>query len=390
MNNSDTPDAGTSRAPGSGRLGMMYVLMLVISVGLFLGIRWFGESASDAALKTVTAPVEATRLVRVNALPHVLGALLAIIVLGRGLGAVFKYFGQPRVIGEVVAGILLGPSFLGRVAPDAMAFLLPPSVAPFLGMIAQLGVILYMFLVGLELNAEVLRSKAQATLAMSHASIVAPFLMGAGLALWLYPRLAPAGVPFTSFALFMGVAMSITAFPVLARILTDRGIERTELGVVALSCAAAGDVTAWCLLALVVGVAQSELSGALTTAVLTVGYIALMFGAVRPLLARWLGKIGAVGITPGMTVWVFVALLLSAMVTEAIGIHAIFGAFLLGAVIPHDSALAKAFWEKLDDVVTIPESVLATGGEFSLRPDLKQLALGWPLSASVLVRLATL
>ena len=214
---------------------------------------------------------------------HVLLALVAIIITGRGLGLLFVRLGQPPVIGEVIAGILLGPSLLGRIAPEAMAFLLPQNVLPYLGVVAQLGVILYMFLVGLELNAGLLRARAHTTLAISHASIVAPFLLGAGLALWLHRELAPADVSFTSFALFMGVAMAITAFPVLARILTDRGIEKTELGVIALSCAAVDDLTAWCLLAFVVGVAKAQVAGALETTLLAVGYLALMFGVVRPL-----------------------------------------------------------------------------------------------------------
>ena len=288
-----------------------------------------------------------------DTLPHVLLALVTIIIAGRGLGAIFKRMGQPRVIGEVVAGIMLGPSLLGRISPEAMTWILPSSVAPFLGLIAQLGVILYMFLVGLELNADLLRSRVRTTLVISQASIVAPFLLGVALSLWLHPRMAPDGVPFTSFALFMGVAMSITAFPVLARILTDRGIERTELGVVALSCAAVGDVTAWCLLAFVVGVAQSKVSGALTTAVLTVGYIAVMFGAVRPLIARRMAVLDEARVTSSVIAWVLIALLLSALITEVIGIHAIFGAFLWGAVIPHDSAVTRLLERKLDDVVTI-------------------------------------
>lgn len=338
-------------APRPLRLAVGYTLMLLAAVGLFLVIRWFGEKAG---IETRTLPVGASSLKpKVETLPHVLGALVAIIVTGRALGAVFLRLGQPRVIGEVIAGIFLGPSFLGRVSPDAMAFVLPASVAPFLGVIAQLGVILYMFLVGLELNAELLRSRAHTTVAISHASIVAPFLMGSGLALWLYPRLAPAGVPFTSFALFMGAAMAITAFPVLARILTDRGMERTELGVIALSCAAADDVTAWCLLAFVVGVAQSELAGALTTAGLAVGYIAVMFVVVRSWAKRWLSETDESRLTSGITAWVLVGLLASSLITEAIGIHAVFGAFLLGAVIPHDSAVARAFRHKLEDVVTI-------------------------------------
>src|SRR5262249_12362431 len=159
---------------------------------------------------------------------------------------------QPPVIGEVIAGIVLGPSVLGQIVPDGPTWLLPPEVAPYLREIAQLGVILYMFLVGLELSVSRLRDQAHAAIAISHASIVVPFVLGAALALVLYPRVSNAGVPFTSFALFMGAALAITAFAVLARILTDRGMSRTELGTLALTSAAVGDVTAWCLLAFVV------------------------------------------------------------------------------------------------------------------------------------------
>jgi Kef-type K+ transport system membrane component KefB len=189
--------------------------------------------------------------------------------------------------------------------------------------------------------------------AISHASIVAPFILGAFLALWLFPDFAPAGVPFTSFALFLGVAMAITAFPVLARILTDRGLAQTELGVIALSCAAADDVTAWCLLAFVVGVTQAEISGALTTVALSLGFMLIMLGVVRPAMQQWIARSGGEELTRDRTAWVLVAVLSSALITEVIGIHAIFGGFLLGAVIPHDSHLAKAFRHKLEDIVTI-------------------------------------
>ena len=245
---------------------------------------------------------------------------------------------QPPVIGEVVAGILLGPSLLG---PAVSALVLPPAVAPFLGVIAQLGVVLYMFLIGLELNPALLAHRAQATVATSHASILVPFLLGALLALPLYPRLSSREVAFTSFALFMGVAMSITAFPVLARILTDYRMTRTRLGVVALSCAAVDDVTAWCLLAFAVGVARAQMGEGLLVAAGALAYIAFMFLVGRPGLAwitrRWAGE----SRSRALVALIFVALLLSALTAEAIGIHAIFGAFLLGAVIPHDSAAAR-------------------------------------------------
>jgi len=347
--------SGVSQEIRPWSLAITYSLMLFATVGLFFVIRWFGESPSVSVITTETVKsAHAQRSApKAETLPHVLGALTAIIISGRGLGAIFARLGQPRVIGEVLAGISLGPSVLGRISPEAMSLILPTSVAPFLGLIAQLGVILYMFLVGLELNLDLIRSRVHTTVAISHASIVAPFLLGATLSLWLYSSMAPPGVPFTSFALFMGVAMSITAFPVLARILTDRGIERTELGVVALSCAAADDVTAWCLLAFVVGVTQSEISGAMTTFLLTGGYIALVIGVVRPFASGRLGALSETQVSSKVIAWVLVALLVSSLATEAIGIHAIFGAFLIGAVFPHDSAIARVIRQKLEDVVTI-------------------------------------
>jgi Kef-type K+ transport system membrane component KefB len=288
-----------------------------------------------------------------DALTHVLVALTAVLITGRLLGLLFRYVGQPPVIGEVVGGIFLGPSLLGQVWPQGAAFILPPSVAPYLGVIAQLGVILYMFLVGLELNPGALRDRAHTLVVISHASIVVPFLLGAALAVFLYPRLSSDDVPFTSFALFLGVAMSITAFPVLARILTDRRMQKTPLGILALGCAAAGDVTAWCLLAFVVGVAQAKVGGAFLVLGLTAIFVGFMFLVARPIVARVLIRFDEVRLTPGVVATVFAALLLSALTTELIGIHAIFGAFLLGAIIPHDSAIARAFTRKLEDLVTV-------------------------------------
>jgi Kef-type K+ transport system membrane component KefB len=281
---------------------------------------------------------------------HVLIALTAVIVTGLILAKALAYLRQPPVIGEVIAGIVLGPSFLGA---DASALLLPPTVAPVLGVIAQLGVLLYMFTVGLELHPDLLRHRAHATVAISHTSILVPFVLGALLALVLYPRLSSSHVPFTSFALFLGVAMSITAFPVLARILTDRRLLRTELGALALSCAAIDDVTAWCLLAFVVGVAQAQVGTGLLVAAGTLAYITLMFLLVRPLLRRVVARWDTEPLPRSAVACVFVALLLSALATEYIGIHAIFGAFLLGAIIPHDSLVARTFTRHLDAVVTV-------------------------------------
>jgi len=327
-----------------------YGLMIAGCIGLFLLIRLAGERLEAPAPPETQNEIVTATTSKAATILHLLIALTAVIITGRLLARLFVYLAQPPVIGEVMAGILLGPSLLGR---DVSALILPASMAPSLGMIAQLGVILYMFLVGLELNAGFLRSRAYATVVISHASIVVPFILGSLLALALYPILSHRDVSFTSFALFIGVALSITAFPVLARILRDRGIEKTELGVLALGCAAAGDVTAWCLLAFVVGVVQAQVGGAVLVSVLAFVFIVLMIFVLRPLAVRLVRRCEHEPIGPGVIAWVFTAAMLSALATEAIGIHAIFGAFLLGAVIPHNSRLAHEMSGKIHDVVTI-------------------------------------
>jgi Kef-type K+ transport system membrane component KefB len=343
--------AGTEAALAGRSLvstAVAYAVMILGALGAFLLIRSFGETLVPPPAGPPESLVE--RAAASNVFLHVLGALTAVIVTGSILGRGFAAVGQPRVIGEVVAGILLGPSLLGA---ERSAFILPPSVAPVLGAIAQLGVLLYMFMVGLELNAAQVRRRAHATVAISHASILLPFVLGALLALVLYPRFSTHDASFTSFALFIGVAMSITAFPVLARILTDRGMTRTELGVVALSCAATDDVTAWCLLAFVVSVTKAEVGGGLVVAAGTVAYVGVMLGVVRPLVRRlaagWQSEQAVRAALP----MVYVGLLVSALTTELIGIHAIFGAFLLGVLVPHDATIARAVPRQLEPVVTV-------------------------------------
>jgi Kef-type K+ transport system membrane component KefB len=335
-----------------GGLVVAYLAMVALALVVFFGIRWVGEVFLDSHATVPQVPrVEAPA--DPHPLLHLLVTMAAVILLGRVLAKLFSYVQQPPVIGEVLAGICLGPSLLGLVWPAAGAFLLPPSVASALSVVAQLGVIVYMFLVGLELNADGLRRQGHAAVAISHASIIAPFLLGAGVALWLYPTLAPTGVPFTTFALFMGVAMSITAFPVLARILTDRGLHRSELGATALACAATDDVTAWCLLALVVGVAQADVQSAALVTLLTVGYMAVMYFIVRPLMKRVADRYFHWGLTPEIMAGLLVGMLLSALATEAIGIHAIFGAFMFGAIIPHDGEVVEEMISRLRDFVTM-------------------------------------
>jgi Kef-type K+ transport system membrane component KefB len=343
-----------SRLIRGGKLQTLgiYLVMVAVGIGLFLLVREQGKHLHAPLAGTLGRGAAATG--PIHTLLHFLLSLATVIITARAIGALFKLVGQPPVIGEVIGGILLGPSFLGTVAPDFYQFVLPASTAPFLGVIAQLGVILYMFLVGLELDLKVLQKSGHATLAISHASILVPFLLGSWLALHLYEGISNASVNFTAFALFMGVSMSVTAFPVLARILTDQKINKTRMGTIALTCAAVDDVTAWCLLAFVVSFTQARLGGAFLTLGLTIGYVALMLLVARPLIARavpWLEAFDR--ITEGGMAVIFIALLLSALTTEFIGIHAIFGAFLLGAITPHASRVAKELTDRLDDIVRI-------------------------------------
>jgi Kef-type K+ transport system membrane component KefB len=284
---------------------------------------------------------------------HVFLALAVVVISGHILGRLLAAVGQPPVIGEVLSGILLGPSLLGRLAPGVEEYLFPVSARPALGVVAQLGIVLYMFVVGLEFDAGSLRRRAAPFVFTSLSSIVVPFLLGLGLAWFIFPELSQPGVAYISFAMFMGVAMSITAFPVLARILTDRGLARTDLGRVALTCAAVGDVTAWCLLAIVVGVARATLGGALISILLTLAFIAVMLFMVRPIAMRLLEGDESEEPSHDVVTWTLAALLVSALVAEQIGIHAIFGAFLFGAIVPAESPIARQLTHHRTPVITI-------------------------------------
>jgi Kef-type K+ transport system membrane component KefB len=342
-------------ADATARRAILWSASAFVLPALFAFVSFFLIGIEGADL-VAPAPELGTPVAKIASTspPHlmlrVLIALTAVIATGLLLAKAFAFVGQPPVIGEIVAGIVLGPSLVG---PELSALLLPPAVAPTLGVIAQLGVVLYMFIIGLELHSDVLKRRAPAMVAISQTSIVLPFVLGAGLALYLYPRMSSQDVPFVSFALFMGIAMAITAFPVLARILSDKRLVRTELGAIALSCAATGDVTAWCLLAFVVGVAKSEVGGSLMVAAGTFAFIAGMVLLVRPVLARVVQRWHTERLPRGGVAFVLVLLLLSAITTEAIGIHAIFGAFILGAVIPRDSAVARTFTRQFQPLVTV-------------------------------------
>jgi Kef-type K+ transport system membrane component KefB len=270
--------------------------------------------------------------------------VIVIVIAARLFGALFSKIGQPSVIGEMVAGIILGPSFLGALLPAAQSFLFPPSSLDLLKALSQLGVILFMFVVGLDLNVQHLRLKAHTAVLVSHASIMLPFLLGIGLSLLIYTSLASPNVSFTAFALFIGVAMSITAFPVLARIIEERGLTKTHLGATAIACAAVDDVTAWCILAIVVAIAKSHgLSSSLITIFATLLFIGVMLRLVKSRTKHLLDRTSR-----GIVAHVLLIVFASALFTEIIGIHALFGAFLAGVIMPSHEGLRNFLRERLE------------------------------------------
>ncbi|PSK91441.1 cation:proton antiporter [Taibaiella chishuiensis] len=281
--------------------------------------------------------------------------IVSIILVARFFGMLFNKIGQPAVIGEIIAGIFLGPSFLGHYFPEYATFLFPEKSLPNLQFLSQIGLILFMFVIGMELDLKILKNKAKDAVVISHASIIFPFALGIGLAYFIYRRFAPEGIHFLSFALFMGIAMSITAFPVLARIVQERGLSKTRLGTIAITCAAADDITAWCILAAVIAIVKAgSVLSALYTLVLAVVYVLLMLQVVKPFLQRLGDKYSSKeSLSKPVVAIFFTTLLVSAYATEVIGIHALFGAFLAGVVMPSNMSFRNVFIEKVEDVAQV-------------------------------------
>jgi Kef-type K+ transport system membrane component KefB/nucleotide-binding universal stress UspA family protein len=281
--------------------------------------------------------------------------IAAILLVSRALGVVTRWLGQPLVIAEVVAGILLGPSLLGWLWPAGMAGLFPADSLPVLRMLSQVGLVLFMFLIGLELDPKLLRGRTHTSIAISHTSIILPFLLGAGAAWWLYGTYSAPEVSFLSFVLFLGAAMSITAFPVLARILSERHLLTSRVGAVTIACAAVDDVTAWCILAFVVAVAGAQGIGqALWTTGFALVFILAMLFLARPFLRRLGSRVAdREGLTPTVVAITLLFLLASSTVSELIGIHALFGAFLFGAILPKEGKLAETLADKIETVAVV-------------------------------------
>ena len=310
-----------------------------------------------------------------NALAITLLQIVIITVSARVMATLLRRLGQPAVIGEIAAGILLGPSLFGALAPGAFATVFPASGMPVLLALSQIGLILFMFLVGLEFAPELVRERKHTVVVISHVSIIVPFILGTALAIYLYPRVSDPSVAYRSFVLFLGTSMSITAFPVLARILEERDLLKTKMGNTVIACAAVDDVTAWCILAFVVMLARAgdPMRFAMQLVLLAV-YVVVMLFVVKPRLKH-----------PSLTA----ALLLvfaSAWATELLGIHALFGAFLAGAIMPRDAALGEQLaghLRGLTSIVFLPLFFAVTG----LRTNIGSLATPelWFCCALVLV-----
>jgi len=292
-------------------------------------------------------------------LHHPLALLLAqivtIIFVARIFGWICIKLKQPAVIGEMIAGIVMGPSLIGMYFPEFSAALFPSESLGNLQFLSQIGLILFMYIVGMEIDMKILRNKAHDAVVISHASIIIPFVLGMGLAYFIYDEFAPADVQFTSFGLFAGIAMSITAFPVLARIVQERGIHKTRLGTIVITCAAADDITAWCILAVVIAIVKAGSFGsALYTVVLALGYVFLMIKVVRPFLKR-IGDLYATSekLSKPIVAIFFLTLVVSSYLTEVIGIHALFGAFIAGAIMPENIRFRNLFIEKVEDVALV-------------------------------------
>jgi K+:H+ antiporter len=308
---------------------------------------------------------------------RILLSLLVVIAAARLVGWGISKVGQPRVHGEILAGIILGPSLVGLLWPGAVAYLFPTEIIGALKVLAQIGLVMFMFLIGLELDLTKLRGHGHKAVVISQASIITPILLGALLAVWLYPRFGE-GVGQLGFTLFLGAAMAITAFPVLARVLQETGLYHSRIGVLTITCAAVDDVTAWCVLAIVVAIVKATgPADVVRTVLLSLAFLGGMLFVVKRLLSR----------LPTIPLWLAISFaLLCAWITEQIGIHAIFGAFMAGAVMPRSAEITRGVRERLEPAtVTILLPVFFVVVGLSTRIDLLDTLYLWGVTALVVV-----
>jgi Kef-type K+ transport system membrane component KefB len=377
-------------------IGAFSILLLwTLKKGKALEINIFSKSFMPASQAQAGSMGELLQNV-VSNFHHPLAILIlqivTILLVARIFGLAFIAIGQPIVIGEIVAGIFLGPSILGAIFPSFSSFLFPIESLQNIHFLSQIGLILFMFVIGLDLDISSIRNKMSDALAISHASIIVPFALGLILAYFIYPQYTPANIPFYAFALFICIIMSITAFPVLARIIQEKGWTKTHLGSIAITSAAANDIIAWCLLAIVIALVKA---GGIYSAIGTISIAILYVGFMILILKPWLSKMRETHPTKetmskGIIASYFLVLLSSAYIAELIGIHALFGAFLAGIIMPSDKHFRKILIEKIEDisvVLLLPLFFVYTG----LRTDLGLLnkgnlwvTFGWVILAAII------
>jgi Kef-type K+ transport system membrane component KefB len=351
-----------------GHIWLIYIVLVVLPI---VAIAWVVAMGDG-----LPAPVGLAYEVKVGPndqafirLPVFLGQLAVVLCMAHGLGFLMRYIGQPRVVGEILAGLALGPSLLGFWWEDAYQALFPPGSLRFHGGLSQIGLILFMFLAGLEIDFKRTPVRMGRVFVVSHAGIALPMLCGVLLAPLLYRDYSTPQTTFTEFSLFLGCAMSVTALPVLARILVERGLFNTMFGANAMACAATSDATAWGMLAAIValereaGGAWATLWGTLAGAFVFVGF---MFFAVRPALARHWSQACAAGRRFGRSDLIMVLLLIvfSALAMEFLQLHAVFGAFIAGLAMPRDERLCEEIRMRFEDlmvVVLLPLFFATTG-----------------------------
>jgi len=353
----------------------VYTILLIVGLTAILAFLSIGQASGMDAIKDTSIDHSAVnqglnlqhiteKLLRAPGI--LILQLIIIMITARIMGYLFQLIGQPLVIGEIVAGLILGPSVMGAFTPEISEFIFPEKSIDILQQLSQLGLIFFMFIIGMELDLQTFRRSANKAILISIASIIIPFISGVILAYYLYDGFAPRKIQFTSFALFMGTTMCITAFPILARIVQERKLTKTPVGTMAISVAAIGDVVAWCILAVVIAIVKSgDISHSILTIGLSVLYIFLMFYLVKPFMYR-LGRVYSSRESMGKPIvaFVFLLILVSSLFTEAIGIHALFGAFMAGVVMPEHLNFKRIFTEKIEDislVILLPLFFVSTG-----------------------------
>ena len=337
--------------------GGMMLLFVVLTYVLFSSAAKFdteviSENSNDISLSTFENFRFAMMHNIMEPAAMLLLQIISILLVSRVFGFLFVKIGQPTVIGEILAGIVLGPSLLGYFFPEAYSFLFTPDSLSNIYILSEIGLVLFMFVIGMELDLSALKNKMGTTFVISQASIVIPYFMGMWLAYYLYEEFAAGQTDFISFALFIGISMSITAFPVLARIVQEKGLTKSHLGTISIASAAFNDVTAWCVLAAVIAISKTgSLDSSLFNIGLAVAYILVMMFLVKPFLKR-IGEIYKNSEVVNKSVFAFflLVLIISAYITQLIGIHALFGAFLAGVIMPPLPSFRKLIVDKVEDV----------------------------------------